>query len=176
MGKLVSAFKAKEMTKKEKYSITSLDNVFFVKSNAYMNESAFLLKALFSAENIRPCVVVVVYDDFELSMPKVRLQQFRKNESHNGLKSVSKELNNLGIQGYKLGVGIGPKPHNTSKDTMALWVLSKFTESEKKQLGTSMSFVYKYTHHILEQDGNISDCNKLNARISKEMASSDNMA
>lgn len=170
LNELVSAFEAGQMTKKAKYSITNVDNVFFVRSNTYMNESGALIKALFSSERIQPCVVVVLFDDFELNFPKVRLQQFRKNESHNGLKSVSRELTILGIQAYKLGVGIGPKPQNASRDTMASWVLSKHTQEEKEQLQTSMEYVYKFVHRIIEADGEIGDCGKLNARISKEMA------
>lgn len=165
---LVSAFDAKQMTKKPKYSFTSLDNVYFVRSNSYMNDSGRLLRAFLTGEKIRLCVVVVVYDDFELNMPKVRLQPLTRG-SHNGIKSVASEIQSLGVSGYKLGVGIGPKPSNSSKDTMARWVLASFTEREKEYLETSMEYVFKYVHHILETEGEVGDCAVLNAQISKSM-------
>lgn len=169
---LVDAFEAPLMTKKGKYSITNVDDVYFAKSNAYMNESGALLRDLLAGERVRPCVIVVVYDDFELNMPKVRIQEFRKNDSHNGVKSVAQVLNALAIQGYKLGVGIGPKPLGASKNTMASWVLSKFTQEELRMLETSMQYVYKYVHKVIENEGEIADCSKLNAAITKAMSGS----
>lgn len=169
---LVDAFEAPPMTKKGKYSITNVDDVYFAKSNAYMNESGALLRDLLAGERVRPCVIVVVYDDFELNMPKVRIQEFRKNDSHNGVKSVAQVLNAQAIQGYKLGVGIGPKPLGASKNTMASWVLSKFTQEELRMLETSMQYVYKYVHKVIENEGEIADCSKLNAGITKAMSGS----
>lgn len=166
LKKLVDAISAKQITKKGKYSFTTMDNVLFVKSNAYMNESGAALKSYLEKERVGRCVVVVLYDDFEVSLPKVRLQVVKQNESHNGVKSLWKELQPAAITGYKLGIGIGPKPQSASKDTMASWVLSDFKPTEKEALETSMESVYKYVHHIIETNGNIGDCNKLNASIS----------
>lgn len=164
---LVEAFQAPPMTKKGKYSITHIYDVYFVKSNTYMNESGALLRDFLAGERVRPCVVVIVYDDFELSMPKARIQQFQRNESHNGIKSVAQILNSLAVQGYKLGVGIGPKPLG---NMMASWVLSKFTQQEMQMLEMSMQYVYKYVHKVIENEGEIADCGKLNAGITKEMS------
>lgn len=167
---LISDFGATQLVKKGKYSVTSLDNVMFVKSNSYMNESGQLLKAFLAAEKIRQSVIVIVFDDFELALPKVRLQQFKKNESHNGLKSVARELQLQGLVGLKLGVGIGPKPQNASQNTMASWVLSDFRQEEKELLSTSLRAVYKYVDWVISREGDVGDCNKLNARITKEMS------
>lgn len=167
---LISDFGATQLVKKGKYSVTSLGNVMFVKSNAYMNESGQLLRAFLSGEKIRQCVIVVVFDDFELAMPKVRLQRFKANESHNGLKSVGRELQLQNVEGLKLGIGIGPKPQSASQNTMASWVLSDFKLEEKQQLLTSLQAVYKYVDHIVSLEGAVGDCNKLNARITKGMS------
>lgn len=171
LQQLISEFGATQLVKKGKYSVTSLDNVIFVKSNSYMNESGQLLRAFLTVERIRQCVIVVVFDDFELALPKVRLQRFKNNESHNGLKSVARELQLQGIDGLKLGVGIGPKPHNASQATMASWVLSDFKLEEKQLLSTSLQAVYKYVNRVVSLEGAVGDCNKLNARITKEMSS-----
>lgn len=166
---LVEAFEAKQMSKKGKYSVTNLDNVYFVKSNAYMNESGLLLQAFLKNERLGPCVIVVLYDDFELHMPRVRLQQLKKNESHNGIKSVARALESLHAACFKLGVGIGPKPQGASKDTMAAWVLADFRPEEKAALETSMEYVYKYTDALISSEGDVGDCNKLNARVTKAL-------
>ncbi|EEQ38205.1 putative peptidyl-tRNA hydrolase [Clavispora lusitaniae] len=170
---LVSDFGATQLVKKGKYSITSLDNVMFVKSNAYMNESGESLRAFLGNEKIRQCILVVLFDDFELVMPKVRLQRLKQNESHNGIKSIGREIQSQNIEALKLGVGIGPKPQNASRDSMASWVLSDFKLEEKQLLSTSLQTIYKYVEHIISSDGEIGDCNKLNSRITKQMSVSD---
>lgn len=171
LKKLADAFGAKQMAKKGKYSATQFGNVHFVKSNAYMNESGAPLKAYLRTERLAQCVVVVVYDDFELAMPKARLQRFKKNESHNGVKSVAREVE--GVEAYKLGVGIGPKPQAASKDTMAAWVLADFKPEEKAKLETAMQYVFKLVDALVSADGDVGDCNKLNARVTKAMAAAD---
>lgn len=169
LKQLTDAFETKQLVKKGKYSLTNLDNIMFVKSNAYMNESGRLLRAFLSSERIGNCTIVVVYDDFELDLPKVRLQALKKNESHNGVKSVQKELLSLPHQVYKLGVGVGPKPQGASKDAMANFVLSDFTLEQKLSIPTAMEAVYEYVHRIIETDGEVGDCNKLNSLVTKSL-------
>ncbi|GEQ68856.1 hypothetical protein JCM33374_g2525 [Metschnikowia sp. JCM 33374] len=166
---LMGALGAKQLVKKGVYSCSTMDNITFVKSNSYMNESGKSLRKFLTVEKVGKCVVVVIYDDFETNMPKVKLQQFKKNESHGGIKSTVREIQAAGVEGFKLGVGIGPKPVQASRDLMASWVLSDFKEEEKLALETSMDAVYKYVDVIISSEGEIGDCNKLNARVTKAM-------
>lgn len=162
---------AKQLVKKGKYSVTSVDDVMLVKSNLYMNESGELLRQFLLKERIGDSTVVVVYDDFELDLPKVRLREFKvKNESHNGIKSVWKLLQSSNHEAYKLGVGVGPKPSGASKDAMANFVLSDFKPEEKEQLAVSMDYVYQYVNEIIQSEGLVGDCNRLNSKIAKLMS------
>lgn len=164
---LIEAFGASQLVKKGKYSFTKLENVFFVKSNSYMNESGALLKTFLSTERVGNSTIIILYDDFELNFPKVRIQNFKKNESHNGIKSVQKALLSLPNTVYKLGVGIGPKPQGALKDTMAAFVLADFTFSQKQFMVEALHATEEYASAIIDKDGEIGDCNKLNSRISK---------
>lgn len=169
LKELMDALGAKQLVKKGVYSVSNMDNIFFVKSNGYMNESGKPLRKFLTSEKVGQCVVIILYDDFETNMPKVKLQQFKKNESHGGIKSCVRELQAAGVEGFKLGVGIGPKPAQASRDLMGAWVLADFKEEEKFALSTSMDSVYKYVDVIISSDGEIGDCNKLNARVTKAM-------
>lgn len=159
---LADALGAKQLVKKGPFSASSLDNVHFVKSNAYMNDLGALLRRFLASERLGRCVVFVICDDFEIPLSRVRVQPLRKNESHNGLKSVAREVDSAEV--LKFGIGIGPKPTSASRDTMAAWVLADFNELEKAALPTMMHLVYRYVDAILAADGEI-DCNKLNARV-----------
>lgn len=173
LQRLITGFGAKQLIKKAKYSITSMDNIYFVKSNAYMNESGDALRSFVNTEKLGLCVVVVLYDDFEISMPKVRLRQIREKDSHNGIKSVARVVKEQSLEGYLLGVGIGPKPSNATRDTMASWVLSPFTQDESKRLEKSMDAVYKFINIIVSADGVIGDSNKITARVNKSIAAAE---
>lgn len=171
LKELIGALGAPQPVKKGLYSVTTLDNVYFVRSNSYMNESGKLMHLFLAKEKITSCKVFILYDDFEGTMPIVKVQPFKKNESHGGIKSVSKELQSDRIVSYKLAICIGPKPSNASRDTMAAWVLSKFNQSERAMLADSMQYVFKFVDVILSSDGEVGDCNKLNAQVKRAMAS-----
>lgn len=148
--------------------MTSVNNLILVKSNAYMNESDKALKKFFDQNKLRSdqATVVIVFDDFEANLGKVKLSQFKKNESHNGIKSIQKAYKEYNF--YKLGMGIGPKPNSATKDTMASWVLSGFRQSEKEELeAVTMPLVLDYMDYILEVEGDIADCNKVNAYFAR---------
>lgn len=166
----MAALGAKQLTRKGMYSLSTMDNVWFVRSNAYMNESGLSMKKFLAGERIGNCVIFVLYDDFETNLPKVKVQQFRKSESHGGLKSIQRELQSLQVACYKLGVGIGPKPQNASRDTMGAWILADFKQDEKHLLESAMEAIYKYVDIILSSDGNLGDCNKVNARVTKQLS------
>lgn len=170
LKELADALETKQLVKHGKYSIARLDNLVFVKSNAYMNESGALLRAFLANERVGKCTIVVVYDDFELDLPKVRVQALKKNESHNGIKAVQKEVYSLPHTVYKLGVGVGPKPQGASKDTMASFVLSDFTPQQKQSIPTAMKAVFQYVHQIIEKDGELGDTNKINSLVAKTLA------
>lgn len=170
LQRLISAFGAKQLIKKPKYSSTSMDDVYFVKSNVYMNESGILLKQFLKAEKIGVCKIFVLFDDFEINLPKVRLRQLREKDSHNGIKSVARAVKEQALDGFQLGVGIGPKPSNASRDTMASWVLLPFTQDESMKLDQSMEALYKFADIIISSDGEVGDCNKVTARVTKAVA------
>lgn len=135
-----------------------------------MNESDKAIKKFLESHKIRPdqCTIIILYDDFESHIGKVKISKFKKNESHNGIKAVTKYLKDKAENCYKLGVGIGPKPSNASKDTMADWVLSSFKQLEKEVLeNKSIPLVIDYIDYIIEVEGEIDDCNKVNAYFAK---------
>lgn len=172
LHEMIGSFRAKSLVKKSSYSITLFENLTFVKSNSYMNESNKLLKSFLEQECIRlsQIILVILYDDFELPIPKVKISTLKKNESHNGIKSLQKILSSQSSLStiFKLGIGIGPKPSNPSKDTMSSWVLANFKQVEKENLmENAMSMMFGYVSHIIESNGDIKDCNKLNAKMTK---------
>lgn len=65
---------------------------------------------------------------------------------------------------YLLGVGIGPRPVQASRDTMVFWVLLLFTREETESTGGEGGCIqvcgYSYSF-----DGDVGDFNKVNAEL-----------
>lgn len=166
----VDHFGGKQLTKSSIYSMTSINGLVFVKSNSHMNESDKPLKKFFDQQKLRPdqVITLIVYDDFESDLGKVKISKFKKNESHNGIKAIQKSFKDYGDNFYKLGLGIGPKPQNASKDTMASWVLSTFRPQEKEILeNKTIPLSIDYIEYVLEVEDDIADCNKVNSYFTK---------
>lgn len=171
LNELVDFFEVEQLQRKGKFSkSTTHDGQFtLVKSNTYMNDSNLAFKPV-SKSLSADTLVLVIYDDFDSNLGKVRLSRFKKNESHNGLKSIQKCFASADSENvYKLGIGIGPKPSNASKDTMGSWVLSKLTQPELEVLeNITLDKVTAYLGEIVRQ-GEVGDCGKLNSRMTNRI-------
>jgi Peptidyl-tRNA hydrolase len=88
--------------------------------------------------------LLVVHDDIDLSLGKVKIKIGGGNGGHNGLHSVDKMI---GKMYYRLRIGIGrPK----SKDLVNKYVLKKFKKDEKKIIETILDFSLDSIDLLLE--------------------------
>lgn len=160
---------AKQLTKHKLYLlVVDGDGTVFARSGSYMNDSHRAFEAMIKDHriNLAHDTVLVVFDDFELALGKVKVADFKKNESHNGIKCVYQWLQQqpLDWNVYKLGIGIGPKPQNASRDTMASWVLSDFKLEEKQRLKEE---VWPKLDRVLDEvgDGEAINCQSITKRL-----------
>ncbi|KAG8532070.1 uncharacterized protein KY384_003707 [Bacidia gigantensis] len=75
--------------------------------------------------------LVVVHDDLENSLGKIRVKKGGSARGHNGLKSCVGSLG--GLEFWRLGVGIG-RPTSRASGDVASYVLRKMTSQEKKEV------------------------------------------
>lgn len=172
---LVEYFSAKQLVRRGDYSVTRTNDysVVLVKSNTYMNESGRGFRQFVDNEDFQPSqsIVVILYDDFDNKLGKVKLSELKKNESHNGIGDILRALHGIksDVKIYKLGIGIGPKPSKASGAIVSNWVLSKFTDEELTILReTSFNLVTKYVDEIYENNA-VGDCNLLNQKIAQAL-------
>lgn len=101
-----------------------------LKPLTYMNLSGQAIRATLDWYKLPPESVLVIYDDMDLPMGKLRLRLSGSAGGHNGMKST---ISHLGTDRFpRLRIGIG-KPQNSStngdKSTIS-YVLGKFTPEE----------------------------------------------
>ena len=75
--------------------------------------------------------VIVVYDDMDLDLGKIRIKEKGSSGGHNGVKSI---ISHIGDKFVRVKCGIG-KPE--SKEQVVNYVLSKFAKGEKKDIDVS---------------------------------------
>ena len=90
-----------------------------------MNASGVAVVRLCHLYDLAPEDLIVVVDDFNLDLGRLRLRRGGSEGGHNGLKSITEKL---GTREYpRLRVGIGPAPGGMN---VRDFVLSEFTRAE----------------------------------------------
>ena len=114
-----------EKSSKADAATARLGDALLVKPASYMNRSGHPIHAIAQFFKILPEQILVVLDDFSLSIGRLRIRQSGGPGGHNGLESVIVQFGTEGIP--RLRVGIGSAPGEGSVD----YVLSNFFEEEK---------------------------------------------
>lgn len=99
-----------------------------MKPTTYMNLSGEAVGEAAKFYKIAPDRVLVISDDVDLPLGKLRIRTGGSAGGHNGLKSI---IQHLGSDQFpRLKVGVGERPHPGYD--MADWVLSRFQGEDRK--------------------------------------------
>lgn len=98
------------------------------KPMTYMNLSGKAVAGLARNNDLTPAEVMLIYDDMDLPLGKLRIRKRGSSAGHNGVESVIECLNTSGFP--RVRVGIGRKKRERHIDH----VLSTFAEDEQSLL------------------------------------------
>jgi PTH1 family peptidyl-tRNA hydrolase len=106
------------------------EKVILLKPLTYMNLSGESIRAVMDYYDIDIEDLLVIYDDLDLPLGRIRLRQKGSAGGHNGIKST---IAHLGTQNFnRIRVGID-RPKNGMN--IADYVLSPFSKAEEQELG-----------------------------------------
>jgi peptidyl-tRNA hydrolase, PTH1 family len=108
----------------------NLENIILAKPKTFMNESGKTVKGLINKIRIQNSKLIVIHDDIDLPIGKIKIVKNRGSAGHKGVESVIRELKTKDF--YRARIGICPeagKPKNVEK-----LVLQNFTKDEEKTL------------------------------------------
>ena len=110
------------------------EKIILLKPQTYMNLSGESLRPLMDYYEIEPEEVVVIYDDLDLPVGKIRLRQKGGHGGHNGIRSVMDQLGTKEFNRIRVGIGrpVAPVP-------VIDHVLSRFSKEEKQVVSESIS-------------------------------------
>ncbi len=101
-----------------------------MKPTTYMNNSGQAVTEAMRFYKISPENVIVIFDDVSLDVGRMRIRQKGSDGGQKGMRSI---IYLSGSDAFpRVKIGIGAKPENFSD--LADWVLSKFTDEERKTL------------------------------------------
>ena len=104
------------------------EKLVLVKPQTYMNLSGQCVTELVSWYKQPMDRLLVVYDDIDLPLGKLRLRASGSAGTHNGMRSI---IGLLGAQDFpRLRVGVGSRPEGWE---LADWVLSHYQTAEERQ-------------------------------------------
>jgi peptidyl-tRNA hydrolase, PTH1 family len=109
------------------------EKVVLVKPLTFMNNSGEAVSELLRWYKLTPEDVLVVYDDLDLPVGKIRLRGKGSTGGHNGLSSITHHLHTDAIPRLRVGIG---RPANHRMDTIQ-YVLGVPPGDERILLSTS---------------------------------------
>lgn len=110
------------------YETTHIESnqVLLVKPQTFMNLSGEGVKPLIDFYRIQPENIVVIYDDLDLPLGKIRLRTKGGHGGHNGIRSL---IDHLGTKEFnRVRIGIGRPTDNTP---VVNYVLQTFRQEEQ---------------------------------------------
>ncbi|WP_419960525.1 aminoacyl-tRNA hydrolase [Psychrobacillus sp. BM2] len=105
------------------------EKVMLLKPLTYMNLSGECIIPMMDYYEVNDDEIVVIYDDLDLQVGKLRLRQKGSAGGHNGIKSIIQHLGSQEFNRIRIGVD---RPRNGMK--VPDYVLSKFNEDEKIEM------------------------------------------
>ena len=136
------------------------NRVVVAKPQTYMNSSGESVSRLLQKFNVNPDDLLVIHDDIDLPLGKIRIRQGSGSGGHKGVGSI---ISCLGSQDFsRLRVGIGrPDVTEPSEADIIDYVLSDFTPEEKKVIAQVIPRVGEAILCLLTE-GLIATMNKYN--------------
>lgn len=125
-------------------TILNGEKVILLKPQTYMNLSGESIIQFKQFYKIPPENIIVIYDDIDVDVGKIKIRKKGGPGSHNGMKSVVKELKSEDFPRIRVGIG---KP--MFKEMMIGYVLEKLNWNEREILEESTKLAANAVYDII---------------------------
>ncbi len=107
------------------------EDVVFLEPQKYMNLSGEVVRQVMDFYKINPNDILVIHDDLDLPVGKIKLKQNSSSGGHNGIKDIEKNISTKDYKRLKIGIS---KTNNDIKD----FVLSSFSKDERSLINDAI--------------------------------------
>jgi PTH1 family peptidyl-tRNA hydrolase len=123
--------------------------VRLLKPTTYMNLSGQSIRAVTDWYKLPPEAVLVIYDDMDLPIGKLRLRQSGSAGGHNGIKSTIAHLNSQNFPRLRIGIG-NPKQKSGNGEVVS-HVLGRFSAAENQAMDEVLKLVVEAIELSIKQ-------------------------
>ena len=102
------------------------EDVILLEPQTYMNESGRSVSQVANFFKVDPEDILIIQDDMDMPIGKIRIRANGKSGGHNGIKSVIRDLGTEKFNRLKIGIR---HPKNA---TVVSWVLTPFNDEQQK--------------------------------------------
>ncbi len=110
----------------------------YIKPTTFMNNSGVAVSFLKDKHKLNLKDIVVIYDDVDLPIGKMKISYDRSSGGHNGLESIIKKLKSREFVRIRVGIAPTTPTGKTRKpkgeEAMLKFLLGKYKEPELKEL------------------------------------------
>ena len=117
-----------------------------MKPTTYMNNSGQAIVEAMNFYKIPPENVIVIFDDVSLDVGKMRIRQKGSDGGQKGMRSIIYLSGSDAFPRIKIGIGAKPNPDWDIAD----WVLSRFSDDERKTLDKMFENAYEAVGLIID--------------------------
>lgn len=134
------------------------EKVMLVKPMTFMNESGKSLRLIADYYQLEMEDLLIVFDDLDLQVGKLRLRASGSAGGHNGIKSIISHLNTKTFNRIKIGIG---RPEH---QTVVQHVLSPFHKTEYPMIKEAVSKAGDAIDFFIETDDFNQTMNQFNKK------------
>jgi PTH1 family peptidyl-tRNA hydrolase len=127
------------------------DKIRLLKPLTFMNLSGQSIRAVTDWYKIPPEAVLVIYDDMDLPIGKLRLRQSGSAGGHNGMKSTIAHLKSQNFPRLRIGIGSPKNQVTSSNGEVVSHVLGRFSVAERKVMTDVLNLVVEAVELSLKQ-------------------------
>jgi peptidyl-tRNA hydrolase, PTH1 family len=132
-----------------------LEKILLLKPMEFMNLSGFAVQRAAQFHDLPPERIIVIHDDKDIELGRIKLKAGGGHGGHNGLRSVIQQLGTSEFLRVRVGVGAPPLPPGTDPETrdrrVAGYLLSDFPAAERKQIEWSIPVAASAAEAIVHQ-------------------------
>lgn len=104
------------------------EDVIILEPQTYMNDSGKSIAQVVNFFKIKPEDILVIQDDMDMPVGKIRVRATGKSGGHNGIKSIIALLGTSNFNRLKIGI------QHPQKESVVSWVLTPFKGEDQKAI------------------------------------------
>lgn len=126
------------------------ERVILARPQTHMNLSGESVRRLVEKHHVDPADLIVIHDDLDLPLGKIRIRQGGSAGGHKGIKSI---INHLGTGDFiRIKIGIGrPEAARDKEECVIDHVLSSFNSGERKIISETIPRVTEAVSCLLKE-------------------------